>query len=377
METAVWILILLFTLGVSVFCLIAQRVFQSAYLRRVFPGMAAFLFLVPTVVFTVRLPLNGAVAALHLTVFALFALLADAVIAAVQKKRERKNDRDCGDVETRAARLGRVFSAAAFGCLVYLALGFWCAKTVLRTEYGFATSKTVPGGELVIVQISDVHLGTTADSAAFRRLLLRIESEHADMIAVTGDFVDENTKKQEMRKACEAFSEITGETSVYYVAGNHDYPENAEFTAEELYEALTGAGVRVLRDEVVLADEGYYVVGRKDRTEERAGISELTRELDRSKFIVVLDHQPNDFEKEAKSGADLVLCGHMHGGYLMPIRMLQGVMTGFFGDADCYAGTRTVGGTSFVVSTGVGTWGCSIKTGTKSEYVVIKITDAK
>ena len=61
----------------------------------------------------------------------------------------------------------------------------------------------------------------------------------------------------------------------------------------------------------------------------------------------------------------------------MPIRMLQGVMTGFFGDADCYAGTRTVGGTSFVVSTGVGTWGCSIKTGTKSEYVVIKITDAK
>ena len=33
METAGWILILLFTLGVSVFCLIAQRVFQSAYLR--------------------------------------------------------------------------------------------------------------------------------------------------------------------------------------------------------------------------------------------------------------------------------------------------------------------------------------------------------
>ena len=377
MDTAIWILILLFTLGVSFFCLIAQRVFQSAYLRRLFPGMAVFLFLVPTVFFTVRLPLNGVLAVLHLTVFAVFALLADAVIAAVQRKRERKKGKDSGAIETRATRLGRVLSAAVFGCLVYLVFAFLCAKTVLRTEYGFSTAKAVPDGELVIVQISDVHLGTTMDSAAFRRLLLRIESEHADMIAVTGDFVDENTKKQEMRKACEAFSEVTGETPVYYVAGNHDYPEEAEFTAEELYEALTDAGVRVLRDEAVLTEGGYYVVGRKDRTEERAGISELTRELDRAKFIVVLDHQPNDFEREAKSGADLVLCGHMHGGYLMPIRMLQDVMTGFFGDADCYAGIRTVGDTSFVVSTGVGTWGCSIKTGTKSEYVVIKITGAK
>ena len=40
---------------------------------------------------------------------------------------------------------------------------------------------------------------------------------------------------------------------------------------------------------------------------------ELTAPLDKNKYIIVLDHQPTDFDAQAQAKVDLVLCGHTHG----------------------------------------------------------------
>ena len=45
-------------------------------------------------------------------------------------------------------------------------------------------------------------------------------------------------------------------------------------------------------------------------------MEELTADLDPGKFSIVLDHQPQDYEAQAKAGVDLVLSGHTHGGQL-------------------------------------------------------------
>lgn len=72
-----------------------------------------------------------------------------------------------------------------------------------------------------------------------------------------------------------------------------------------------------------MIDDRFYLVGRQDASEEkdfgggRAAISDLTKNLDKDKYTIVLDHQPSDYEAEAAAGVDLVLSGHTHGGQLI------------------------------------------------------------
>ena len=71
----------------------------------------------------------------------------------------------------------------------------------------------------------------------------------------------------------------------------------------------------MLEDENVLIDDRFYLIGRQDASEEsRAEMSELFKEIDNSKYTIVLDHQPNDYDAEEAVGADMVLSGHTHGG---------------------------------------------------------------
>lgn len=73
--------------------------------------------------------------------------------------------------------------------------------------------------------------------------------------------------------------------------------------------------ILVFVDENVLLDNRFYIIGRQDHSEEtdrggdRADMSELTKSLDSSKYQIVLDHQPVDYEAEAESGVDMVLPG--------------------------------------------------------------------
>ena len=108
-------------------------------------------------------------------------------------------------------------------------------------------------------------------------------------------------------------------------------------------------------------------------TEERGGsrlsAQELLSGLDHDKYILLLDHQPYDFDNEAEAGADLVLCGHTHGGQFIPINRV-----GMWIGENClnYGHERRLS-TDFIVSSGISNWTFRFKTGCRSEYVVIDI----
>ena len=91
--------------------------------------------------------------------------------------------------------------------------------------------------------------------------------------------------------------------------------------------------------------------------------------LDKTKYAVVLDHQPNDFDAETAAGADLVLCGHTHGGHIFPAGQIGLVM----GANDAIYGASKRSDTSFVVTSGISGWAIPFKTGTFSEFVVIDL----
>ena len=374
MTDFIWILIILVSFVLTVGSLFLLRAFEesektdAAQSRRLIRrgGMVclavAFLAML---YFGIRHPMNLLMIPLHYCGFLVVAILADGI-----RELARKGKRENKAAGSRIAGLLGAF----LGCLFYLGVGLLAANLVRRTAYNITTEKKLPCEELCVVQISDVHLGTTMDNGDLEALVKRILAEKPDIVAVTGDFTDSGTSREMMLRGCEALGKLAAECEVYFVDGNHDVPDgDAAFTLEELQAALTAQNVRVLNDEAVLAKGGVCVIGRRDRTEKHLSMAQLTKDINPELYTIVLDHQPDEFDEESGAGVDLVLCGHLHGGYILPLRWFAPLLTGMIGEADRIYGREERGSTVFVVNSGAGTWGIDFKTGAFSEYVVIRI----
>ena len=254
----------------------------------------------------------------------------------------------------------------------YLGVGWFMAHHVFQTHYALTTDKDLGGRRLRIVEIADSHLGITLDGARFAGQMARIQALEPDAVVFVGDFVDDDSDADDMRAACAALGGLETPLGVYFVYGNHDegYFDHRNFTAAELRQALADSGVTVLEDGAALAGEHLCIVGRKDRSMPgRADAASLSAGLDPSRYIVMLDHQPNDYAAEAATPADLVLSGHTHGGHIFPAGLIGLAM----GANDRVYGTEVRDGTTFIVTSGISGWAIPFKTGTFSEFVVIDI----
>ena len=253
----------------------------------------------------------------------------------------------------------------------YLTFGWFAAHNVTETDYAFQTDKPV-GRSLRIAMIADAHLGVTLDGESFARELEKIQSAEPDLLVIVGDFVDDDSSRADLLGACEALKHLKTRYGVFYVHGNHDrgYFTSRDFSAGQLKQTLIDSGVTVLEDEIVHIGAGYTLIGRRDRSDSaRQEMAALTAGLDASKYWIVLDHQPNDYDAEAAAGADLVLSGHTHGGHMFP----AGQLGLWMGANDFNYGATARGKTNFVVTSGISGWAIPFKTGTRSEFVVIDI----
>ncbi len=326
---------------------------------------AAIVILILFVTGRVFGTINAEIIILHLMVVW---LICDGVSLAVEKKRKTKFTKYYAGI-----------SALVF-TTVYLACGWYLDHHVWRTQYVVETDKQV--GELRIVQFADSHIGSTFDGEGFLEHVRSMQAENPDIVVVTGDYVDDDTTKEDMIAACEALGTLQTTYGVYYAFGNHDKgyygPEYRGYSGSDLIEELEKNHVTVLQDETALLGGEFYLIGRQDRSEDqrgaqRASMLELTSELDADKFSIVLDHQPYEYDEQAASGVDLVLSGHTHGGQFFPINHV-GEWTGV--DAKTY-GLEKREDTTFIVTSGISDWALQFKTGCRSEYVVVDVKGKK
>lgn len=254
--------------------------------------------------------------------------------------------------------------------VVWLGIGWYNAHHVDTTVYSYTSEKL--DSPLRVALVADSHLGITQNGETFAREMEKLQAAGPDLLAVAGDFVDDDTSREDMLAACEALGHFQCTYGVYFVYGNHDrgYFNYRNFSGRELTEALQANGVIILEDEAALVDGRFYVLGRQDRSYRgRASMQELTQGLDPDKYLLVLDHQPNAYAEEAAAGADLVLSGHTHGGHLFPMGQI-GVLSG---SNDSRYGAQTRGKTNFIVTSGISGWAVPFKTGCASEVVLIDI----
>lgn len=268
-------------------------------------------------------------------------------------------------------------SAAVLLSVLALSAGWYLGHHVWRTDYAFETEKAVK--PLRVVMFADSHTGTTFHADGFARHAAAMQQAEPDVVIVSGDFVDDETTREDMAATCRTLGAMKTAHGVYFVFGNHDKSyygaQRRGYSAADLAAELEKNGVHVLTDEAVLVADSFYVIGRRDFSVEneqggrRASMAELVRDLDKGKYMIVADHQPADCARQEEAGVDLVLSGHTHGGQLFPFNQVGK----WIGANDLVYGHEKRGGTDFVVTSGISDWAIKFKTGTKSEFVVIDV----
>lgn len=276
-----------------------------------------------------------------------------------------------------------------FSVLLISIRGIYHAKHINVTPYEVTVDKSA--GELdslKIVLIADTHFGYNAGTIHAKEIVKKINKQNPDLVCIAGDIFDnEYDAIRSPERLAKILRSIKSTYGVYACWGNHDLNEAilAGFTFHHkgddisnvkdprMDEFLRKSNIKLLEDESVLIDNKFYIVGRKDASliekihETRKAPDQLTKLLDRDKPILVIDHQPKEFQELADAGADLDLCGHTHNGQTFPGNLTIKPMW----ENPC--GISQKDAMTCIVTSGAGVWGPAMRLGTDSEICSIQV----
>jgi predicted MPP superfamily phosphohydrolase len=220
--------------------------------------------------------------------------------------------------------------------------------------------------ELRVLLASDLHLGYVIGKSKLREWVRLINSQGPDIVLLAGDVCDNVFAPIPRQSLHEEFNLLSAKYGVFAVTGNHEFlSKNAN--ALETY-LTTKTKIRYLRDAAELVDNSFYVVGRDDLTNaRRSPLAPILTGLDRTKPVILIDHQPARLKEAADAGVTLQVSGHTHAGQFFPACLFVGL---FFENSYGYS---KKGDTHVVVSSGLGAWGPQCRFGTTSEIVNIRL----
>lgn len=217
---------------------------------------------------------------------------------------------------------------------------------------------------LKIVLMSDLHIGEMIGKKMVQKYVALSNAQHPDMVVLAGDIMDYESRFAEQAHIEDDLRQLQAPLGTYIIYGNHEYRANRNAK----YRWLQKTGGTLLIDSVVQPDSTFYLVGRDDRiNKSRKPLHDLIKDIDTSKPVIVLDHQPYSFAEMAMNKVDLGLHGHTHNGQLWPYPLLMKFIY------ECPYGYYKKGPTQFYVSSGIGIAGPPYRVGTVSELVVLHI----
>lgn len=218
---------------------------------------------------------------------------------------------------------------------------------------------------LVLVAVSDLHLGSLIGEAWMKRRIARLNELKPDAVVIVGDLVDSEVGALE--PLLPVLRTLRAPLGVWAVTGNHEYYAGLDRSLA----LLEAAGYAVLRDRAVEIAPGLVVAGVDDLGARRQfGRNERAMEQALANrppgAVVLLSHSPMQADAAAALGAGLMLSGHTHNGQIWPFNYLVRLSLPLVG------GRYDVGGMTVIVGRGTGTWGPRMRLWKPSE--ILRIT---
>ena len=279
--------------------------------------------------------------------------------------------------------IGSVVVACAVVTCLY---GIFNARNIKVNEYSVTVNKSCGSDKhLKAVLVADLHMGYAIGVDHITNMVEKINQQDADIVIIAGDIFDNSYDGMDDPEGIKAqLKSIKSKYGVYAVYGNHDIDEKIlmgftfdwggkQLHSEKMTNFMKECNIKLINDESVLIYDEFYLVGRRDTdkpgTEDgtRAEISELTKDLDKTKPIFVLSHEPDELQKTADAGADIDFSGHTHDGQLFP----GNLTIGLFWENPC--GMIKKDNMYSIVTSGVGVYGTFMRVGTDAEICSVDI----
>ena len=279
--------------------------------------------------------------------------------------------------------IGSVVVACAVATCLY---GIFNARNIKVNEYSVTVNKSCGSDKhLKAVLVADLHMGYAIGVDHITNMVEKINQQDADIVIIAGDIFDNSYDGMDDPEGIKAqLRSIKSKYGVYAVYGNHDIDEKIlmgftfdwggkQLHSEKMTNFMKECNIKLINDESVLINDEFYLVGRRDTdkpgTEDgtRAEISELTKDLDKTKPIFVLSHEPDELQKTADAGADIDFSGHTHDGQLFP----GNLTIGLFWENPC--GMIKKDNMYSIVTSCVGVYGTFMRVGTDAEICSVDI----
>ena len=197
---------------------------------------------------------------------------------------------------------------------------FVATKGLKVKEYKVVSTKITNSYHgIKVVQLSDVHYGSTINEKELNNIVDKINEINPDIVVLTGDLIDDRISyNKDIIINC--LSKINAKLGKYAISGNHDLPlddynyiiKKSGFTnLDNTYELIYYKS----NEPIIISGIGY---GEEDvgiKTEQfDKYISELKADDIKPIYSILLVHEPDTVDNLDLSKYDLVLAGHSHNG---------------------------------------------------------------
>jgi predicted MPP superfamily phosphohydrolase len=236
---------------------------------------------------------------------------------------------------------------------------------------------------LHIAQISDLHVGPQTPKRFLSRVAETVARVAPDIIAVTGDVVDDRAEDVPWYAA--AFARLRAPLGVYLIPGNHDIYAGWDAVSQSL-SASTDATILVNDSRLVeRAGARLAIVGTGDPAararwstspNERAApdVDRALAQVPAATTIVAFAHNPALWPGLAERGVALTLSGHTHWGQFALPRFGWSLASPFLDHA---MGAHRAGDALLYINPGTGYWGIPFRLGAFPEITVVTMRRAQ
>ena len=262
------------------------------------------------------------------------------------------------------------------------------AKIVRTTEYEITINKD--GGnfkEMTIAMFGDPQFGYNIGEYHLKQAVDIINKNDVDIVCVVGDIFDNQYSAiKNPDKLIDLFNQIKSKYGMYAVLGNHDVEEpilcgftfndetlENKLASKEMLDFIRKSGMVLLYDENVIINDSVNLYGRADQ--ERPNLGNITRKesgdlfknVDTTKPIFVLDHEPREYDELEKAGVDLMMAGHTHDGQLWPTKIATDIIW------ENPYGLWVKNAFHAITTSGLGLFGPNMRVGTIAEVCIIHV----
>lgn len=256
----------------------------------------------------------------------------------------RKIDEEFTNVDTRHS-FKIIKNLFIIFILLAIFVRFYGVSQIVTKEYSII-SKEIPRGfdGMKIVQISDIHYGTTINESSLKKMVNKVNQLKPDIIVFTGDLVAKGINPTDKIKA-----EITVNLSKLKAPiGKYAIASNEDLESDSFYDLITNSGFTLLNNEAKL------IYNNDDEPIELVGIININNKIELTdNYKIALIHKPDDFDNIKNDNYNIVMAGHNHGGIIrLPF---LGELINIEGAKKYHNDYYEIDNTKLYVSSGLGT----------------------